>query len=129
MTLDEYKAKIDELLNDLPDTRDEIVDLQYEYMTNVYKEFKRKAHDNIVDKIVCDIIYALIFNSSSGNVIVHTVIKDTAHWVDTRLWEEFGDMLLEAPQIYKDGESWVVDCMFGGYYCPEWDVLSEVNYG
>ena len=122
MTLEEYNKQFDELfkkyrLSNEYDDRDALIDAQYAYMESVLAEIEP-------DTKLYDLIYELIYHSTTGQACESFTDEESAREFDIMVWENYGDMALDS-QIYKDGDEWIVDYMFGGAYCPAWDGLEE----
>ena len=131
MTLEEYNAKMDDyrkrIINEYDPLYHEMVDMQYDYMNSVLKEIGEKSNgDPIMDKIF-ELFNFVIENSIYGNAIVSTDTEEEARAVVCKLQDDYSDYLLDAPEVYKDEDTgdWCIDCMFGGYYTPEWDGFFE----
>lgn len=134
MTFEDYNKKMSEYteqlreayrdkLNEYNKLYEELSEFQRDYMENVLEEYKNtidcKAREHIYE-LLC---YA-VRNSQSGSSILDVETKEEADEIDNIIWEEIGNYLLDY-EIYKDGECWAIDCMFGGNYVPYWDGWCE----
>lgn len=120
MTFEEYNKKLNEYeaeLNNDDTILDKISELQYGYMRNVIKQYNADSPAKEVCRELLD--YAVNY-SQSGNSIYYVDSEGLAEEVNEIIWEELGDYLLDCEVYEEDGE-WVIDCMFGGYFVPEWD--------
>lgn len=120
MTFEEYNKKLNEYEAELKDDDtilDKISELQYGYMRNVIKQYNADSPAKEVCRELLD--YAVNY-SQSGNAIYYVDDEELAEEVNEIIWKELGDYLLDC-EIYEDNEEWVIDCMFGGYFVPDWD--------
>ena len=127
MTEKEYVKAIDNYISRMDSGErlfKELTDLQYEFMNNVLAEHRAKA-DTEAKQICCEILDYAINRSETGNSIYDLEDKGLADEVIDCIWDELGDYMLDFPEYYKDGNMWIIDCMFGGYYVPEWDEYSQ----
>lgn len=123
MTLQEYNKKMDafyERLNSGEDIMEEINDFKYDYMRGVLKEYEEKADTPAKQECAKILDYAVNF-STSGSVVIFIEEKELADQVDEIIWEELGDYMLDGPEYYEENGMYVIDCMFAGYYVPEWE--------
>ena len=145
MTLAEYDTQFDHLLNkwrttQSPHAYQDMIDLQYTFLGQIRDEIydQIKTVNGIKKRVlftVLEIFNRLKFSSVSGHVMENVGMgeknpEEFAREVKDYLNKVYGDMFSEEIEIYpdKNGEEWVVDCMFGGKYCPEWDgFLEEVR--
>ena len=136
MTIKEYTDKLDRLTNlmrlrekhgfDHDDLYDEYVELQLSYMEEILKEYKKTIEDNPAKQICYELLDYAVHWSESGNAIVYEENKEIAHQVDGIIYDELGEYLLDAEVYYDDdSQSWAIDCMFGGYFVPGWDGITE----
>lgn len=140
MTFDEYNEKIEILFDEYredydEDKLEELIAFQYKHMREFVAEYKKKI--NCTARQVCfDVFENMVECSESGSSVVYLSdytdnIKEQeklAAEVEDMIWEDLGQYMLDAPEIYLDkfyGNGWIVDCMFGGYYCPGWDGYNE----
>lgn len=120
MTFEEYNKKLDEYEAELKDddtVLDKISELQYGYMRNVIKQYNADSPAKEVCRELLD--YAVNY-SQSGSSIYYVDSKELAEEVNEIIWEELGDYLLDC-EVYEDNEEWAIDCVFGGYFVPDWD--------
>ena len=125
MTLQEYDRKIDVLYEWYKATKKEedfkpIIDLQYKYMGEVVDTYTKNINGDPAKKICGDLLSYAVYSSQSGNSIVKIESKEIANKVKDIIWDELGDYLLDA-DVYPCYDCYVIDCMFGGKYVPEWD--------
>lgn len=136
MTIKEYTDKLDRLTNlmrlrekhgfDYDDLYDEYVELQFSYMEEVLKEYKKTIGDSPAKQICYELLDYAIHWSQSGNAIVYEEDEDLANKVDDIIYDELGDYLLDVETYYDRYEkAWAIDCMFGGYFVPDWDGITE----
>ena len=120
--LNSYLEQIRKVNSEAKELKEAMFRYQYENMTDVLDDL-RKRSDTPAMKVICDILdYAINF-STSGSSIQYVDTKELADEVNEIIWDELGDFMLDAPQIYQslsDGK-WAISCMFGGNYIPEWD--------
>ena len=120
MTFEEYNKKLDEYEAELKDddtVLDKISELQYGYMRNVIKQYNADSPAKEVCRELLD--YAVNY-SKSGSSIYYVDSEELAEEVNEIIWEELGDYLLDC-EVYEDNEEWAIDCVFGGYFVPDWD--------
>lgn len=126
MTFDEYLTKFSELLNERKMA--DINKLQYAFMREQLQNYKDKPHldnDPSVPAVI-GIIEYLIDCSQSGSVVWYAPTKSLCDEIEAELFANFGDMLLDNPQIYRTKSGlWALDCIFAGAFCPEWDGFNE----
>ena len=126
MTLEQFNAEMDiycSEITDYGDEYDEMVNFQYKYMTSVKNELMARATTPELNAVVYMLNY-LINESATGQVVYYTNDKEFAYKVADTAWNELGEYMIEdSPQVYYESsqKEWAVDCMFGGYYCPDWD--------
>ena len=126
MTIDEYLTKLSELLNERK--MGNVNELQYVFMRNQLQEYKDKPHHNNDPSVpaVIGIIEYLINYSENGSVVWYAPTKSLCDEIEAELFANFGDMLLDDPQIYRTKSGlWVLDCIFGGAFCPDWYEFEE----
>ena len=123
MTFEEYNHAMsiynDRLMSG-EDIMEEINDFQYSFMREVLEEYKAKA-DTEAKKEIYKILDYAVNHSQSGSVVQYIDDKQLASEIMEIIIEEIGDYMLEAPEFYEEGGEYVIDCIFGGYYVPEWD--------
>ena len=123
MTLKEYDAKMEryyERLNNGDDVMDEMTGFQYEFMNKVLDEYKAKA-DTPAKEVCYELLEYAVRYSTSGSSVVYVKTKELADAVKDIINEEIGDYMLDIPEIYEVDGAWAIDCMFAGYYVPEWN--------
>ena len=132
MTLKEYEDKLDRITELMrmraksnegyDDLRDKYVELQYSYMEEVLNEYKKTIGDNPAKLICYELLDYAVHWSQSGNAIVYEENEEIANQVDDIIYYELGEYLLDV-EVYFDKytQSWAIDCMFGGYFVPDWD--------
>lgn len=133
MTHEEYLKKIneytDKLANYEGDDYDDFYDEWYEevsefqmtYMEEVLAEYKKKTKTE-AQKYISEILDYAIHESESGSTVIYVPTKEKADEIDKIIWEEIGEYMLDAPEIYEDEDGeWAIDCMFGGAFVPYWD--------
>lgn len=121
MTFEEYNKAIDayaERIENGEDILDEVTDFQYKYMNSVLASYKA---DTPAKEICRDILEYAVNHSQSGSVVQYVEDKELADSVYDIIWEELGEYMLEAPEYYEENGTWVIDCIFAGYYIPGWD--------
>ena len=121
--MEEYENRLnnidDDEYDDIDDLLDEISKFQYEYMRNVLNEY---VVDSEVKQACYEILDDAVNYLQTGQGVCRVENKELADEVAETIFNDFGDYMLEYPDCYEDcnGE-WVVDCIFGGYFIPEWD--------
>lgn len=116
----EYKNRLSVVHgNEWDEVYEELSKFQQSYMENVLKDYK-KTIDRKAKFYIFELMCYAVRNSESGNSIVDVELEEIANDIDSIIWEEIGDYLLDC-QIYKEDEHWVIDCMFAGNYVPYWD--------
>lgn len=126
MTNEEYVAKMDAyaecLKNNYSDELlEEVSDFQTKFMEGWLARYRETVGDNKAKEYVCEIIEDLIYYCECGVSVMYVSTKELAEEVSNELDAEFGDCLLEQIEVYEDNGEWVVDCNFGGDWCPHWD--------
>ena len=132
MTFEEYNKEIDAFEKRLMETNsgeewnkviEELNSFQYKYMREFVAEYKKKAEGNPAREVIYDAFNYVVECGTNGSVNEYVDSEDLANEIDEVIWEDIGDFMLEAPEIYKDRYSgqWCISCMFGGAYVPEWD--------
>ena len=131
MTFEEYDKKMEEYSEQLSDVYGDEWDKLYEEMSEFQREYMEKVLEEYEKTIDCkarEHIYELLCyavrNSQSGSAIIDVETEEEADAIDNIIWEEIGDYLLDY-EIYKEGDYWAIDCMFGGNYVPYWDGWNE----
>ena len=133
MTREEYLKKINEYTDKLANYEgdyfvefytkwfEEVSEFQMTYMEEVLAEYKKKAKTE-AQKYISEILDYAIHGSVTGNVVIYVLTKEIADEVKEIIWEEIGEYMLDAPEIYEDEDGeWVINCMFGGAFVPYWD--------
>ena len=121
MTFEEYNNAMDvyaERIRAGEDILDEVNDFQYKYMENVLKEYNT---DSPAKEICYGLLDYVVYHSRSGNSIHYVEDKQLADEVMEIIWDELGDYMLDFPEYYEEDGQWAIDCMFAGYYVPDWD--------
>ena len=121
MTFEEYNKAMDvyaERIDNGEDIVDDVTDFQYKYMNSVLAAYKA---DTKAKEICYDIIEYAVNHSQSGSVVQYIEDKELANCVYDIIWEELGEYMLDSPEYYEDNGTYVIDCMFAGYYVPGWD--------
>ena len=121
MTFEEYNKAMDtyaERIKNGEDILDEVTGFQYKYMNSVLDAYKA---DTPAKEICYDILEYAVNHSQSGSVVQYIEDNELADSVNDIIWEEIGEYMLEAPEYYKENGTWVIDCIFAGYYVPGWD--------
>lgn len=130
MTFEEYNEKMHILEERLRATEsedewdkvmDEINAFQHKHMEAFVEEYMASAKGNRAKEEIADIFRYAVYCSESGSAIGYVDSKELADEIDEIIWEEIGEYMLDAPQIYESNGEWAIDCMFGGNYIPEWD--------
>lgn len=126
MTREEYNKKIKEYGNQLRDNYsddlyNEVSEFQRLYMEDWLERYKATIGDSKAKEYVYELIDYLTHWSESGSSLVYVETSELANEVLDELDREFGECLLEWPEVYKEDDEWVVDCIFGGNWCPYWD--------
>ena len=116
--MDEYEDRLKNTDDDVDDLLDEISEFQYEYMRNVLKEY---VVDSKVKKACYEILDDAVNWLQTGQGTCRVESEEFADEVAETIFNDFGDYMLEYPYCYESNGEWVVDCMFGGYFIPEWD--------
>lgn len=127
MTLEEYKGKMNEYSDKLKKTSGNEWNEIYENMTDFQRKFMKQALEDYKKTVDCeekkciyDLLEYVVNFSESGSSVKYVDSKEMADKIDKIIWEEIGDYLLDY-QVYEENDKWAIDCMFGGYYVPEWD--------
>ena len=132
MTFEEYNKKMGEYAERLRNTYgdewdkvyEEVSEFQHNYMVTVLEEYKKRI-DCEAREYIYNLLHYVVHSSQTGNSIVDVDTEEMANEIDSIIWEDIGDYLLDC-QIYKDKDgSWVIDCMFAGNYVPYWDGWDE----
>lgn len=131
MTFEEYNKKMNEYKerlsglcdSDFDELLDEVSQFQYSYMENVLQEYQ-KTIDSKAKECIYELLSHAVKVSTSGSSVVDVETKEIADEIDKIIWEEIGDYLLDY-DIYEENGHWVIDCMFGGNYIPEWEGWRE----
>lgn len=126
MTLEEYDAKVGEMGEKLranwdEDLYDKLNDFQWEHMQEFLDEYQKSREYSPARQVCYELLYYAVYKSESGNSIQNVNSKEFADEVKETILDEMGHFLLDPPEIYKDGDQWSIDCMFGGSYIPNWD--------
>lgn len=129
MTFEEYNKELDKLeqkiINNGIDSKGiaELNDFKYKHMQEFVDEYKSKAAGDKVKEEIADLFESTITGGDSGSVVHYVETEEMAKAIEDIIWEEIGDFMLDAPEVYqcKYSKEWVIDCMFGGAYIPEWD--------
>lgn len=111
---------------DAADTKEKIEEIipvlfsyQNEGMKTILEMYKQEC--TTPEKIVLyNLLEYAVNGSYSGNSITHIDDESLYKKTEEILWEELGDMLLDA-ECYKENNSYVIDCIFGGAYIPHWE--------
>ena len=116
--MNEYSELMDAQLADMTEEAkeklfDEIADFQTDYMEQV--------RDDCDDVRIYNIFDYLINESSSGNVIYYVYTEDEARELEIKLWEQYGEYILDSTIRETTDEKFAVDIIFGGNYTPYWD--------
>ena len=94
---------------------------------------KRKLMDAVINhykakspaqKFALETLDCAVTISTSGNGIVEVPNEQIANEVVDIISRDFADYLLDVSS-YSDGDSWFVDCIYGGAFIPEWDGTEE----
>lgn len=109
MTLQEYDKMMEEYC--------EIKKKREEFLFNKLKECYAKDPNDEARQIACDIFYYGIYLSMSGRSDSHAASKELAHKVFDILVKDFGDLLLDYPDIYKEDNEYVISAQLGKNYC------------
>ena len=125
-SIDEFEKR---LLNiddedEWDEERERLYEYQKDYMEKYLKSYRETATSE-AQKSICELIEYAIYESSSGNAIVFVDTKEKADAINEIIWDEIGEMLLDSPEIYEEDGEWVIDCMFGGAFVPDWDGFDE----
>lgn len=126
MTFEEYDKKIGELGDKLradysEELYEKVSDFQMEHMMKFLAQYQDSVGDDPAKDVCCDLLSYAVCSSQSGSAIVYVDTEELADKVDDIIMDEIGRYLLDPPEIYKDGDQWAIDCMFGGSYVPYWD--------
>ena len=116
--MNEYSDLMDAQLADMTEEEkeklfDEIAEFQTDYMEQV--------RDGCDDVRIYNIFDYLINESSSGNVIYYVYTEDEARELEIKLWEQYGEYILDSTIRETTDEKFAVDIIFGGNYTPYWD--------
>ena len=130
MTLEEYDAKVGEMGEALranwdEDLYDKLNDFQWEHMQEFLDEYIKSREYSPARQVCYELLYYAVYKSETGNSIQHVNSKEMADKVKDIIHDEIGHFLLDPPEIYKEGDQWAIDCMFGGSYVPCWDGWRE----
>ena len=126
LTLKEYDKAIDNLKVAAYKNEcfDEVYEFQHKHMQEYYDYYVSKAEKE-TEKYACEILEYLISDSQSGSVVHYVESEEKANELRDYLnqHEFYGEIMLDSPEVYycEYCNEWVVDCMFGGNYCPWWD--------
>ena len=132
MTFEEYNKQFDELDERLKATEseedwekvmEEINEFQYKHMREFVAEYKKKAEGDPAREVIYDAFNYVVEMGTNGSVNEYVDSEELANEIDEIIWDDIGQFLLDAPEIYKDKYSgqWCISCMFGGAFVPEWD--------
>lgn len=127
MTLGEYNKKMNEYDSRLSSTYGtewgslykEVSEFQHDYMTDILDKYKSSI-DNEAKRYIYDLFSYAVKTSRSGSSIVYVDTKELADDIESILWEEIGDYLLDY-KVYEENNRWAIDCVFAGFYVPYWD--------
>lgn len=134
MTFEEYDAKMgeyaDKLREDYSDELyQEVSEFQDKHMREFLAEYEKTIGDDPKKKVCYELLEYAVNDSESGSVIVDEIDfvtnEDEAKELQNTIFEEIGEYLLDDCQVYKEGNSYVADVMFGGSYVPYWDGWNE----
>lgn len=132
MTFEEYNKQFDELDERLRATEseeewekvmEEINEFQYKHMREFVAEYRKKAEGDPAREVIYDAFNYVVEKGTNGSVNEYVDSEELANKIDEIIWDDIGQFLLDAPEIYKDKYSgqWCISCMFGGAFVPEWD--------
>ena len=128
MTLKEYNDKMDSYelrLDNGEDVLEEMYEFQYNYMITVVKNFdistpaKRECRE---------ILKTAVDYCTNGSVIHYINDEQLAKDVMKIINDELGIYMLDQPVLVKCDGEYSIDCMFAGYYVPEWDGWEEEEW-
>lgn len=128
MTFEEYNKAMDtyaERIENGEDILDEVTDFQYKYMNSVLASYNA---DTPAKKICRDILEYAVNYSQYGSCVQYIEDRELAESVNDIIWEEIGEYMLETPEYYEENGTWVIDCIFAGYYVPGWDGWDEEEW-
>lgn len=91
------------------------------FMDVVINHYKAKSP---AQKFALETLDYAVNISTSGNGIVEVPNKQIADEVICIVNNDFADYLLDTIS-YQDGNVWLVDCLYGGAFIPEWDGTEE----
>ena len=121
MTIEEYNKAMDAYsirIRNGEEIMDEVNDFQYEFMRNVLKNY---VADSPEKEIIRNILDYAVNDSTSGSSVQYVEDKDLADKVMEIIFDEIGEYMLDFPEYYEENGYWVIDCVFAGYYVPDWD--------
>lgn len=135
MPIEEYDNQMriysDQLRNstdqEWEDLYEKVSKFQHKHMTE-YLEELQKITEEETDEVtkeareaVCELLEYAINDSESGSAIVYEISEEVANKFDEIYEDMIGEFLLDAIEIYKEDDGYVLDAMFGGNYVPYWD--------
>ena len=129
MTFNEYNEQIKVMERKVIEDKfsdealDSLKDFKRTHMQEFVDEYKRNAKGDGTKELIADLFAGTVEGGDSGSVVYYVETEEEANAINEIIWEEIGHFMLDAPEVYYDKYSgeWVIDCMFGGAYIPEWD--------
>ena len=123
MTLEEYNKKMrtySERIENGEDILEEVNDFQYDFMDKVLESYKEKIDTH--EKEICyELLEYAVKCSQSGSSIYYADKDEYTDDLEDVIWDELNAYMLDAPECYWENGMFVIDCMFAGFYVPEWD--------
>ena len=94
-----------------------------------YEKVVQETKDPIVKEartVIYDVMHYAIYKSETGSSLYYLDLDKelVADKIDDIIMQDIGDYLLDY-MIYDEKEKWVVDCMFGGCFVPDWNGWRE----
>ena len=123
MTLEEYDKEMSiysERIENGEDILEEVNNFQYDFMNKVLESYKEKA-DTPEKEICYELLEYAVNHSQSGSSIYYASKDEYTDDLEDVILDELNAYMLDAPECYWENGMFVIDCMFAGFYVPEWD--------
>lgn len=126
MTIEEYFKEMDKYIEKLKNkevTMDDVAAFQYEYMIKLIADYDASTPEKAECKAILE---EAVFQSFTGEVCHYIEDKELADKVIAIIEDELGQYLLGSPECHSYADGGInIDCMFGGYFVPDWDGFAE----